>query len=100
MLRIIFASQKYLGFLYAATKFDLGNIILLTVYGFLSPDRLSVLSLGLFFFFFSSSSVHRSACLQYCRWVVASAGTHLCIAHTLVQMAAETLPGPIDIDIK
>ena len=35
----------FLSYFYAATKFDLGDIIiLLTVYGFLSPDWLSTLS--------------------------------------------------------
>ena len=57
---------------------------------------------------YCSRSVYGSACLQYCCWIVAStylacinAGTHICIAHTLVELpAAETSSGPNDIDIK
>ena len=50
---------------------------------------------------YCSRSVYGSACSQYCHWIVASAylacvsaGTHICIAHTLAEMAAETLSGP------
>ena len=50
--------------------------------------------------------MYGSAGLQYCCWIVASAylacirqvATHICIARTPAEMAAETSSGPNDID--